>query len=1282
MTSLPLLRRLWIVLAIALSVRAAADVSGYTMSAPVAGPGLYTPITFGNVHGILHTDDQAILAVPIGFDFVFDGQMTDTIGVSSDGVLYMDLNATGTAAANDLDGGVGPNARRLIAPLWDDLDGCGGGASFSTKVEGPAPERVFIAQWDKWHWNATAGDTISFQVKLYETSGIIEFIYKAGPNAPVNASASVGLSGAAAGNFLSVSQLSTAGTASSVTSTDTISSMGATELQLAFYPPITDPNFNPTITGSTGTSFTVEWTPSPSATHRGTAIYITEGIEAPRPVAIVPPSTTSYTITDLGWSSDYEVTLSAFGDGHVDHDYLGAATPAGTAEEWYFVGGTSAADSLTGALAEIATLGPSGPTTILLMPGYTTAHESLPIVVPDVFGHGSGLTIMPDTGAENISISSATYPTIHLDSCKYVTIDGRPGGIGTDINGMPLPSNLTFDNTSTASQDFTGTILISGDARHNHIAYCHLKGSNPSTSGGVVNIVMDEPSTITGCDNNAVSYCHIQSGASFAATGAVVAGTTGSFTPSGPFRYRQLSSRNGLYYCYVTDIFSTTGPSTAVRFLEGTTQAEITGVFVFQTAERHPVTEVELTGFEVRGQSPQYLYACAFGPNVLDTNDPYSEIGGAHRIVGYRLHPSVGLEPTDIKFCYLGAMTSTTSSLGEPESGVLTGFLFGGNSSFHVDNNQMDTVFVSATGGPNCYVAGLNFGATPGVGGTLNSIGVHRNRFFAMGIMNSVVGGKVATYGIVDRTDMSGMAQSVAVPVALTENVMGGAAQVIYAGRNEFAAGDCTLYGICMERASRVSSPGGQLYDYTGDLEIAHNRITYLTNDIWNLDGPISGVLRAISVGRFGSTTMKQLATIQINLTATIIGGDNEGGKESDAGVIAISNCSPVSGQILNSNHVYEMAVASGEPGAASIIGIYAGGGAGLPSLSISGNWVHTMTNLSPNVQAQMTGIHFDQVNATVQNNMITLGWEMFQQYVRNGNMTMTGIRDSGMSTASRIEHNTVATIGTLVETGASNTFAYLREQDVPSGSLLVRNNIFGVLRFNSTGTGKHFGAVLQSMNNVTLSDNLYYHEGRAGQAVGGIGGDNPTPSTTLAAWQAATSSEVGSRFGDPRFQQITGGNLHINPSDPSIVESLTAAAGLAFYDFDGQDRTSFSPSNVDIGADSGAFDTTGATLSMTSTVGEPTTYVVIPVTATFSQEVVGFTSGDVSVSGTANPTISNFAGSGSVYTFDITRTALGTVLADVSAGASTDTSGNPTGGNLFTRNVIIPVELSAFTLE
>jgi hypothetical protein len=149
-------------------------------------------------------DDHAVL--PIGFEFVFYGQVYDDVTVSSDGALHfdgaVDLDPTNTSLAIS-------SATGIFA-FWDNLNFDGGGAFYHDTL-GTQPNRVFVAEWrDVPHYSDTApyyylGDG-TFEIKLFELDGSIEFHYldvQFGDAAyDLGASATVGIADGTLGHYL------------------------------------------------------------------------------------------------------------------------------------------------------------------------------------------------------------------------------------------------------------------------------------------------------------------------------------------------------------------------------------------------------------------------------------------------------------------------------------------------------------------------------------------------------------------------------------------------------------------------------------------------------------------------------------------------------------------------------------------------------------------------------------------------------------------------------------------------------------------------------------------------------------------------------------------------------------------------------------------------------------------------------------------------------------------------------------------------------------------------
>ena len=86
-------------------------------------------------------------------------------------------------------------------------------------------------------------------------------------------------------------------------------------------------------------------------------------------------------------------------------------------------------------------------------------------------------------------------------------------------------------------------------------------------------------------------------------------------------------------------------------------------------------------------------------------------------------------------------------------------------------------------------------------------------------------------------------------------------------------------------------------------------------------------------------------------------------------------------------------------------------------------------------------------------------------------------------------------------------------------------------------------------------------------------------------------------------------------------------------------------------------YDSVAPTVTLTAAATSPTSTAPIPMTATFNEAVTGFVAGDITV---VNGTADNFAGSGTVYTFDVTPTGLGAVTVNVAAAVAQDAALNP----------------------
>lgn len=133
----------------------------------------------------LSDDDYTEGSIPIGFSFNFCGTSYTSLSACSNG--WISLNNSTSVEFDNFPAWIdGPG---WLMPYWDDLDGFFGTAYYQTT--GTAPNRVFTIEWNNWESLVAISGAATFQVKLYETSNIIDFHY--GPGSFFLSEATIGI---------------------------------------------------------------------------------------------------------------------------------------------------------------------------------------------------------------------------------------------------------------------------------------------------------------------------------------------------------------------------------------------------------------------------------------------------------------------------------------------------------------------------------------------------------------------------------------------------------------------------------------------------------------------------------------------------------------------------------------------------------------------------------------------------------------------------------------------------------------------------------------------------------------------------------------------------------------------------------------------------------------------------------------------------------------------------------------------------------------------------------
>jgi len=190
---------------------AQAQTLTYTVGATTNTTTTYTDLAAtGTAIATANTDDANSSVQSIGFSFVFNGTSFTQFVLNTNGFLKLGSTApTGTAMFTNENGSPSTdpfqtaNNPYIIAPLNIDLkDGSAGTAEYRVSTTGTAPNRVCTIQWknvqDKTQVATTQIANMSFQVRLFETTNVVELVYDAataGTGTPAGRLTQVGLKG-------------------------------------------------------------------------------------------------------------------------------------------------------------------------------------------------------------------------------------------------------------------------------------------------------------------------------------------------------------------------------------------------------------------------------------------------------------------------------------------------------------------------------------------------------------------------------------------------------------------------------------------------------------------------------------------------------------------------------------------------------------------------------------------------------------------------------------------------------------------------------------------------------------------------------------------------------------------------------------------------------------------------------------------------------------------------------------------------------------------------------
>lgn len=338
------------------------------------------------------------------------------------------------------------------------------------------------------------------------------------------------------------------------------------------------------------------------------------------------------------------------------------------------------------------------------------------------------LTIRPSATATPVITGTTTTQTINLDGAKYIRIDGRNAGAGTN-------RSLTITNTSTAI-----AINFINEAQNNIVSYCNVLGRRISTASGT--ITFGASAAGTGNDNNTIEFNDIaDASGGNSSVGVFSAGTAGRENDNITI------SNNNIY-----NFYNATGNSFGIYVLSNSSTWTISNNRIYQTTERLYTSNCSQFGIYVNAGNGYTISNNTIGFANASGTGTMTMIGNSVPLIGFPTAYSVIGTPVTIRFLGIGvaaAAGTATNVDGNTISGIAvytssnTAANYGIVGGIYVESGTVNmganagNIIGSASGVNSIYVT------SSGTGGTF--VGIRCAATGNVAIQNNTMGGIIVS---------------------------------------------------------------------------------------------------------------------------------------------------------------------------------------------------------------------------------------------------------------------------------------------------------------------------------------------------------------------------------------------------------------------------------------------------------------------------------------------------------------------------------------------------------
>lgn len=1084
-------------------------------------------------------DNSSSTVTAIGFNYVFYGSTFTQFSASSNGLIQLGSSAV-SASGYTVSGGslASPRFGALVADLRTGIAG-----KVHYKVVGTAPNRCLVIEFLNMSitYVATPGSNDgTYQVRLYETSGAVEYVYgsmfKNASNTgaaaihagfSVNTTANTFAAITTATNTVSYTTFNTNTYTNSTNIANLHSTVDGSRRVYLFTPPAvpvapTALTFAPV--GST--TMTLNWVDNSTTEYAYTVSRSLDGISYTN-VGTLPANSTSYAASGLAPSTLYYWNVTASSESGTSTPVSGSqATNAGTLSGIKTVGAGGDYQNLTTAFADINANGLAGNVELQLISGYPAAPETYPILSCNSIATGTfNVKVYPTVSG--LSITSAnTTGTLNLNNATNVTFDGRVNQTGAN--------DLVIANTNAGA---SYAVQFVNDARNNALQYLTIQSTNTSTTSGT--IVFAGSTGTTGNDNNLIDHCDIKDGATTPANAIYSAGTSTTIDNSG----NTVSNSNIFNY------FNAGNNSNGIFLSSNSSAWTINANKFYQTATRTSTA----SGNQYRGinivtsSGNGYVitnnvigYSSAAGTGVMTYNGAFTNRYFAIELTASNTGTASSIQGNTITGISLTTTSGTTAAPGVFAGiSVLSGTVSIGNTTPNVIGSATGTGAISVTTSNTATIYGIHANSSA----TLN---VSNNTIGSISGTGSVAGATCNITGI--NLPGSGTASTVngnTIGGTTANSIASGTSGTTTAGATIngilTSAGSVTTLGIDGNTISNLTILGasGTIYGVNSGT----SQYTINNNSIHDLRIPTNaGSNASIIYGLYNlvSPTVENITNNQI-YNLSVAGATTSTGNI----VMGIHSNTTTSTKDFSVNQINGLSFANSSTGTAIVNGIS----------SVTGTAVSIFRNKIYNLSASGTGstvngiLNSGGTTVNVYNNVIG---DLKAPTASGTTDAIRGISVTSTATNSiyRVYYNSVyldaASTGTNF--GTSGIY-HAASATATTAALDLRNNII-INASTPAGTGitAAFRRSAVALGNFASTSNRNMLYAGTPSATRLIMYDGTNAYQTMATYQTAVAArELNSFTGEPGFTGAgygTAGNFFISTT-PSAADYLKPVAGI-----------------------------------------------------------------------------------------------------------------------------------------